>query len=226
MRTLLGLLIGLSIWVGSAIDASADRRVALIIGNAAYQNASQLPNPVKDAAAVAQVFRNAAFDVVEVQNNLGVNDLRRALRNFSQVVQDADISVVYFAGHGIEVDGVNYLIPTDAKLERDIDVEDESLSLERILKVVEPTKRLRLIILDACRDNPFARAMKRTLASRSIGRGLARVEPDTSNTLIAFAAKAGSLPMATARSRRRCSSTSPNRDWTCGSRSGSSTTMY
>jgi uncharacterized caspase-like protein len=83
------------------------------------------------------------------------------------------------------------IYPTD-EAERDIDVEDESLSLERILKVVEPTKRLRLIILDACRDNPFARAMKRTLASRSIGWGLARVEPDTSNTLIAFAAKAGS----------------------------------
>jgi uncharacterized caspase-like protein len=90
------------------------------------------------------------------------------------------------------VDGNNYLIPVDAKLERDVDVEDESLSLERMLKVVEPARQLRLVILDACRDNPFGKAMKRSIVSRAIGRGLSRIEPDTSNTLIAFSAKAGS----------------------------------
>jgi Caspase domain len=192
MRVVLGLLAGLALWLAAASDARAERRVALVIGNSAYQNASQLPNPVNDATAIAGLLRGADFDVVELQSNLGVSDLRRAVRNFSQTAQNADIAVVYFAGHGIEVDGANYLVPVDAKLERDIDVDDESLSLERILKVIEPARRLRLVILDACRDNPFARTMKRTVASRAIGRGLARVEPDTANTLIAFAARAGS----------------------------------
>jgi uncharacterized caspase-like protein len=91
----------------------------------------------------------------------------------------------------MEVGGMNYLIPVDASLRRDIDVEDETVSLDRLLQVMERAKRLRLVILDACRDNPFARSMARTMSSRSIGRGLARVEPTTSDTLIAFAAKAG-----------------------------------
>src|SRR6478672_9533264 len=106
--------------------------------------------------------------------------------------RDADIAVVYYAGHGIEVDGGNYLIPVDAKLERDTDVYDEALSLERVLLAIEPAKRLRLVILDACRDNPFSKVMKRTVASRAIGQGLAKVEPTSPNMLIAYSAKAGS----------------------------------
>ncbi len=92
----------------------------------------------------------------------------------------------------MEVDGANYLIPVDAKLERDNDVFDEAFSLERVLLAVEPAKKLRLVILDACRDNPFSKTMRRTVALRAIGRGLAQVEPASSNTLIAYAAKAGS----------------------------------
>src|SRR5262249_59858510 len=97
-----------------------------------------------------------------------------------------------YAGHGIEVDGANYLIPVDAKLERDTDIYDEAFSLDRILIAIEPARQLRLVILDACRDNPFARSMKRSLASRAIGRGLAKIEPNSPNTLIAYSAKAGS----------------------------------
>ena len=192
MRTVFGLLVGVvvSLWTGAA--AVAESRIALVIGNSAYQNASRLPNPIRDATAVAALFRSAGFDVVDLQTDLGGSELRRAIRNFGARAENADVALVYFAGHGIEVDGGNYLIPVDARLERDLDVEDEALSLERILKVIEPAKRLRLVILDACRDNPFARTMHRTLASRSIGRGLARVEPASLNTLIAFAAKAGS----------------------------------
>lgn len=102
------------------------------------------------------------------------------------------MAVVYYAGHGIELDGTNYLIPTDATLETDSDVLDETLLLERALFAVEPAKQLRLVILDACRDNPFSKTMKRTIAARNIGRGLAKVEPTSPNTMIAFAAKAGS----------------------------------
>src|SRR5262249_44818520 len=115
------------------------------------------------------------------------------IRDFSNIARDSEMAVVFYAGHGMEVDGSNFLVPVDAKLERDIDVEDETVSLERMLRVLEPAKRLRLIILDACRHNPFARTMSRTIASRAVGRGLARVEPATSDTLIAFSAKAGSI---------------------------------
>src|SRR5262249_10304961 len=154
-----------------------EKRVALIIGNSAYTNAIKLPNPVKDSAAVADMFKKANFDVIDARQDLGVNDMKRALREFSDTVQNADIAVVYYAGHGIEVNGDNYLVPVDAALNRDIDVEDEAVPLDRIIRVLEPAKRLRLVILDACRDNPFSKTMKRTLGTRSIGRGLAKVEP-------------------------------------------------
>jgi Caspase domain len=100
--------------------------------------------------------------------------------------------VIYYAGHGMEVDGSNYLIPVDAVLERDTDAYDEAIALDRILQAIEPAKKLRLVILDACRDNPFAKNMKRTVAARTLSRGLAGVEPARPNTLIAFAAKGGS----------------------------------
>jgi hypothetical protein len=175
-----------------ASGAEAQKRVALVIGNGAYTNVGTLPNPTRDAAAMEALFRKAGFDVVEVKRDLGIAAMRRALRNFSDQVRDADIAVVAFAGHGIEVNGTNYLIPVDAVLERDIDVEDETIPLERVTQVLQQAKRLRLVILDACRDNPFVRSMRRTVAGRSIGRGFAPVEVTTSDTLIAFAAKAGS----------------------------------
>ena len=172
--------------------ALAEKRVALVLGNSAYQNVPPLANPVNDAALMADTFKKAGFDLVELKQNLTVQETRRELRDFADKSSDADIAVIYYAGHGIEVDGSNYLIPVDAKLERDNDVYDEAFSLDRILVTVEPAKRLRLVILDACRDNPFAQKMKKTLATRAIGRGLAKVEPASPNTLIAYSAKAGS----------------------------------
>ena len=177
----------------SAEPAAADKRVALVIGVSKYQQVPRLTNPTRDADVVAALFRQAGFDMINNQRDVGIVDLRRIIREFSETARDADIAVVYYAGHGIEVDGVNYLVPADAKLVSDFDIEDETVSLDRVLKALEGTKRLRLVILDACRDNPFANTMKRTLASRSVGRGLAKVEPTMSDTLIAFAAKAGAV---------------------------------
>lgn len=171
--------------------ASAEKRVALVMGNSIYKNAPLLPNPANDAAAIAATLKGAGFDIVDTRSNLPSVEMRRALRDFAEQARDADIAVVYYAGHGIEINGTNYLIPTDAALERDTDVYDEAYSLDRILLAIEPAKRLRLVIVDACRNNPFADSMKRTVTSRSVSRGLARVEPETSNTLVAFAAKAG-----------------------------------
>lgn len=176
----------------AAEPALAEKRVALVIGNAAYQNVPRLPNPVNDGNIIASTLKDAGFDVVDSRHDLVAADTRRALRDFADRARDADIAVVYYAGHGIEVDGSNYLIPVDAKLERDTDVYDEALSLDRVLLAVEPAKKLRLVILDACRDNPFSKTMKRTVASRAIGQGLAKVEPNSPNLLIAYSAKAGS----------------------------------
>jgi uncharacterized caspase-like protein len=171
--------------------ALAEKRIALAIGNSGYQNVSHLANPANDAATLAATFRKANFDVVTLRVDLSAIEMRRVLRDFGEKARDADIAVVYYAGHGIEVDGINYLIPVDAALERDTDIYDEALSLERVLIAVEPARALRLIILDACRDNPFAKHMKQKIARRSVGRGLAKVEPPSPDTMIAFAAKAG-----------------------------------
>jgi uncharacterized caspase-like protein len=172
--------------------AFAEKRVALVLGNSAYRNVAPLANPVNDSAKIASTLKDAGFDVVDSRRDLPAAETRRALRDFADRARDADIAVVYYAGHGIEVDGGNYLIPVDARLERDTDIYDEGLSLDRILIAIEPAKKLRLVILDACRDNPFSRTMKRTVASRAIGQGLAKVEPTSPNVLIAYSAKAGS----------------------------------
>src|ERR1700723_3866182 len=169
----------------STDPALAGKRVALVIGMSNYQQVPRLANPARDADVVAALFKQAGFDTVNNQRDLGIVDLRRVIREFSETSRDADISVIYYAGHGIEVDGTNYLVPADARLLSDFDVEDETIALDRVLKALDPVKRLRLIILDACRDNPFAKTMKRSVASRSIGRGLAQIEPATSDTLVA-----------------------------------------
>ncbi len=177
----------------SAGPALADKRVALVIGMSNYQQVPKLANPARDAEAMTSLFKKAGFDVVENKRDLGIVDLRRAIRDFSEASRDADVSVIYYAGHGMEVDGANYLVPVDARLSNDFDVEDETVSLDRVLRALDPVRHLRLVILDACRDNPFSKTMKRTVASRSIGRGLAKFEPTMSNTLVAYAAKAGAV---------------------------------
>ena len=137
------------------------------------------------------MFKKAGFEVVESKLDLGNTAMRRAIREFTGTAKNADIAVVYYAGHGIEFDGTNYLIPVDAELASDVDVEDETISLDRVMRMLDPVKRLRLVILDACRENPFGKKMTRTIASRSMGRGLAKIEVTSTDTLVAFAAKAG-----------------------------------
>ncbi len=189
-----GRVILIAIWLASLFvqPAFAQKRVALVIGNSNYQNVARLSNPANDAAVMTETLKDAGFDVVNSRRDLKTSEMRRALRDFSDQARDADVAVVYYAGHGIEIEGTNYLIPVDAVLERDIDVYDEAFPLDRVLVTIDPAKQLRLVILDACRDNPFSKTMRRTIGSRSIGRGLAKVEPQGPNTLIAFASKAGS----------------------------------
>ena len=179
-------LICTPVWSNSAY---AEKRVALVIGNSAYQNTPALPNPAKDARAVAAKFKEAGYDV-NVYYDLGNLAFKRRIREFE--ASDADVIVVYYAGHGIEIGGTNYVIPVDAKLASTRDAPDEAIPLERLLEAVDGAKRLSLVILDACRDNPFVQMKRpRTAALRSINAGLSPVEPTSTNTLIAYATKTG-----------------------------------
>jgi len=192
-----GFLVGLIalaavLLCGSA--AEAERRVAFVIGNSAYKNATSLPNTINDSNAIAALFRSVGFEVVTSRTDLGVLDFKRAVRDFLITAETADIAVVYYAGHGIEVAGTNYLIPVDAKLARDYDVEDEAVALDRIVWALQSVKRLRLILLDACRDNPFAAKLQRSVGVRAAAKsGLAKIDDVSADTMVAYAAKAGSV---------------------------------
>jgi hypothetical protein len=174
-------------------SAAAGRRVALVIGNSAYRNVPPLANTIADAVGLTQLFRSAGFETVISRTDLGVLDFKRAVREFLLTAEGADIAVVYYAGHGIEIAGTNYLVPIDAKLSRDYDVEDEAVALDRIIWALQSVKRLRLIILDACRDNPFPARMMRSVQVRAIAGGELGQPIDVgADTLVAYAAKAGS----------------------------------
>jgi hypothetical protein len=176
-----------------ATAAAADRRVALVIGNSAYKSASTLTNTINDSSAIAAMFKSVGFEVVISRTDLGVVDFKRAVREFLLTAETADIAVVYYAGHGVEIGGTNYLVPVDARLGRDYDVEDEAVALDRIIWALQPVKRLRLILLDACRDNPFPQKLRSAGIRSTMKGGLAKIEDVSADTLVAYAAKAGSV---------------------------------
>lgn len=171
--------------------AQAAKRVALVIGNSDYQHASKLPNPRNDARDMAAAFDRLGFEVTRL-DNLGFGEMRRTLGEFSDNAFGADMAVVFYAGHGMEVNKQNYLIPTDARLATDRAISYEAVPLELVTEAVSGAKGLKLVMLDACRNNPFAASMELTNPNRSIGRGLARVEP-VAGTLVSFAAKEGTV---------------------------------
>jgi uncharacterized caspase-like protein len=165
-------------------------RVALVIGNAAYQSVAHLPNATNDAELTARALREAGFSDVTVAKDLDRAGMVAALQDFGAKADKADWAFVYYAGHGIEMGGRNFLIPVDAKLRQERHIEDEAIALDRILASAQGARTIRLIVLDACRDNPFATQMEASGATRSIGRGLARVETSGA-TLVLFAAREG-----------------------------------
>ncbi|QWG25419.1 caspase family protein [Bradyrhizobium sediminis] len=195
-------LLGMAMTIGTAIlsmvlpldDARAEKRVALVVGNSNYASVPKLPNPSRDANSVAQMFRDAGFDAVDVVLNVGNLEFKRAIRKFEVDADRADIAVVYYAGHGLEIGGTNYLIPIDARLASDRDAEDEAIPLERMVSSADGASKLRVVILDACRDNPFTTLMRRDRkgSNRVVASGLGKAEPTSIDTLIAYAAKAGS----------------------------------
>ncbi|MGY3532705.1 caspase family protein [Bradyrhizobium sp. USDA 4452] len=171
-----------------------ERRIALVVGNSKYRSVPVLPNPGQDAAAIADTLRAVGFQDVRLVTDATRDSLVEALKSFANAADGADWAVIYYAGHGMEMAGENYLVPVDAKFATDRDVSFEAVALTQVMGATEGARKLHLVILDACRDNPFANQIKRTVASRAIGRGLAQVEPD-SGTLVVYAAKHGQVAL-------------------------------
>ncbi len=169
----------------------AQSRLALVIGNSVYRNVASLPNTENDATDIAASFQRLGFSVKTLRNAT-FDDMRRALLQFGRDARGSDMAVIYFAGHGMEISGENWLIPVDAELRSDRDAENEAISLKSAMLQVAGAASLGLVILDSCRDNPFAAQMQRISRPRAVERGLARVEP-TDNVLVAYAAKDGTV---------------------------------
>lgn len=172
----------------------AGSRIALVIGNAAYRTVPTLTNPNGDAEAVAGTLRFLGFSVRLIEDAT-LPQMKDALRDFQTQADDADWALVYYAGHGIEISGQNYLIPIDARLRSDQDADDEAVSLRYVLDKMRNARKLHLVILDACRENPFQTAMKRRMAARAVQRGLAPYEPRVPSEMVIYSAKDGEQAM-------------------------------
>jgi hypothetical protein len=194
-RLVLRIAVALLLLASPAAEAADGRRLALVLGNGAYIHAPPLPNPPRDARAVAGAFRRLGFDVIE-GIDLGRAGLVGALRDFGRRAEGAELAIVYLAGHGIQVKGENYFLPIDAQLQREQDLGYEAIGVDAVLGEAAGARRLRLVILDACRDNPFVARLQREMgASRSttVGRGLKIIEAIAPDTLIAYATSADAV---------------------------------
>ncbi|QOZ45392.1 peptidase [Bradyrhizobium sp. CCBAU 53340] len=191
MRTLT-IIVSLMCMALSISAAKADRRVAFVVGNGAYKNVAQLPNPPIDAKAMASTLRNVGFEVIE-GSNLTRDQMTEKLLDFGRKAQGSDIAVFYYAGHGIAVGGTNYLLPVDADIKSEMDVKlGAAINIDLTLDQTMGDAKVKLVFLDACRDNPFAAKIKSNSATRSVnvGSGLAEMKSGE-GTLIAFATGPG-----------------------------------
>jgi tetratricopeptide (TPR) repeat protein len=166
------------------------RKIALIIGNGAYKNVQELGNPPRDAKLIAAALKDVGFQTVTLSNDLTRDKFFETLRAFATDAETADWAVVYYAGHGFEIGGVNYLVPIDAKLAADKDAETEAVALEQVIAAVGGARKLRLVMLDACRDNPFAPTMQRTMEMKLVDKGFSDIEP-AAGFMVVYAAKHG-----------------------------------
>ena len=170
--------------------APAAERVALVIGNGAYEHIDHLVNPPNDAEDVGSALDRLGFAVTRL-DNAGFEEMRKGLQKFEDAAKRSEVAVVFYAGHGIEMNDHNYLIPVDARLESDRAVKHEAMPLDRVLESVQDASRFRLVILDACRNNPFVKSMERRNPTRQISRGLKKVGPSRRDMLVAYAAQEG-----------------------------------
>jgi uncharacterized caspase-like protein len=183
------VLLILPLWAAPA--AVAAKRVALVIGNAKYVHEERLANPGNDAREVAAALQRIGFDEVEVVLDADLIAMQSALARFARSTGASDLALIYYSGHGIEVDGRNYLIPTSAKLADAGDVDFEAVPLELAIAAADRAGRVKILVLDACRSNPFRTRMVRRQGKRSVGRGLAPPKDVAHGMLVAYAARAG-----------------------------------
>src|SRR5713226_3060446 len=191
MRFLIAAISAAALLV-SANVAKADKRVAFVVGNGAYKNVAALPNPAVDAKSMAKLLRNVGFDVVEGVN-LTRDAMTKKLLDFGKKAEGADVAVFYYAGHGIAIDGANYLLPVDADLKSEMDVKPgAAINVDLTLEQTMSDAKVKLVFLDACRDNPFAAKIRSAKATRSVSveSGLAEMKSGE-GTLIAFATGPG-----------------------------------
>lgn len=179
----------------SAWPATAEKRVALVVGNSAYVEAAALPNPINDASDMAAALKKVGFEVI-----LGL-DLAKAafdakVRDYARALEKADVAVFFYAGHGLQVGGRNYLVPVDARLQSERDLDFDAVSLDFVLRQTELDRdgKTSIVFLDACRDNPLARNLARSMGTRStsVGQGLAQVQTGV-GTFIAYSTQPGNV---------------------------------
>ena len=185
---LLGLLL-------QRADAQTERRVALVVGNGIYEEAGRLANPVNDAVDIAARLRDLGFQVIE-GNDLGKRALERKVGEFSDALDGAGVGLFYYAGHGLQVDGRNFIVPVDARLDVPAKLRLETVQIDDVLDIMEQQTKTSLVFLDACRNNPFARSLSRTAPNRSAVAlaGLAQFD-STRGSFIAFSTAPGSVAM-------------------------------
>ncbi len=202
-RALFGCL-ALAIAAGLSVEAKAQERFALVIGNSSYEGVGALENPVRDAEAMAQMLTSAGFEV-SLGRDLNQTQLYKSVSAFAEKLASKDqesVALIYFAGHGVQVDGVNYMLPIDVQLKREADVPLESVRLADIVNILDSVpSKTRILILDACRNNPFADSSENwnsqiaPVSNRGKGghvRGLAVVNAPA-GTLVAYSTSPGAV---------------------------------
>src|SRR5215468_7408884 len=177
-----------------ATQAVAERRVALVVGNAQYAHTPALPNPRNDAQDIADTLKKVGFEVT-VGYDLDQTRFARIIDDFARALEGADVGLFFYAGHGLQINEKNYLVSTQAKLDSTFLVPSETIELDAVIRLMEAKAGTNLIFLDACRNNPLTDNLKRNLAAINravtVGRGLARIEPTGRDTLVAFSAAPG-----------------------------------
>ncbi|GJD94050.1 caspase family protein [Methylobacterium iners] len=188
IATLAGLALALT-----AQAATSERRVALVIGNAAYENFGALENPLIDSKAMAAALKRIGFDVVEGYD-LKLDAMRSVVGQYAAKLDGAKVALVYYAGHGVAVAGENYLLPTDTIVKSEADLDFRTMNISLVLRQMQREDRVNVVILDACRDNPFAKELARSMKTRSaaVGAGLSEIAVNSAaGTMIAFATDPG-----------------------------------
>jgi uncharacterized caspase-like protein len=191
LTLLIASVLAAALW---SAEASAERRVAMVIGNSAYRHATALRNPGNDASDVAQALKGLGFEVL-LGVDLDQQGFAQQIEQFARMLDEADVGLFFYAGHGVQMNDKNYLVSTNARLENEFLLSSETIELDSIVRLMESKAPINLVFLDACRNNPLTDNLRRSLTalkrSAQLGRGLARMEPTGRDTLIAFSAAPG-----------------------------------